>query len=141
MQLTVVFTWVDSKGSLEGYQLWIFGLDSFEKKACSCRICPLELFIVFTFKYKKIPTGNCDGYTRMLQMNPPLLLNVYFYFILFYLPHNNYKKIKEKREKKEVARRPNLYFNNNLIIYPYLNITNWTLLSWFKDHKFSLFKI
>ena len=74
-----VFTWVDSKGSLEGYQLWIFGLDSFEKYACSCRVCPLELFIVYTFKYKKIPTGNCDSNTRMLQMNPPCC----WMFILF----------------------------------------------------------
>ena len=40
----------------------------------SCRICPLEFFIVFKLENKKYSVGKCVSYTpdtRMLQMNPP----------------------------------------------------------------------
>ena len=46
-------------------------MDSFATYVYSCRICPLEFFIVFRLSYKqKIPAGKYDSYTRMLQMNP-----------------------------------------------------------------------
>ena len=32
----------------------------------------------------------------MLDVNP-----VFIYYLLFYLPHNNYKKVKEKREREK----------------------------------------
>ena len=42
----------------------------------SCRICLLELFIVFKLKNKRPFVGKYDSYTRMLQINPPKMLAV-----------------------------------------------------------------
>ena len=50
------------------------GAHLFGAYAYSRRISPLEFFIVFELKTIKIPTGKRDGYTRMLQMNAPLVL-------------------------------------------------------------------
>ena len=49
-------------------------MDSFVTYGYTCRICLLEFFIVLSPKsIKRFPTGKCDIYTRILQMNLPLV--------------------------------------------------------------------
>jgi len=49
-------------------------VEPFAVYAYSRRICPLKFFIVFKLENnKKILTKKSDGYTRMLQMIPPLM--------------------------------------------------------------------
>ena len=51
-----------------------FGVRSFATYAYSYRSCPLEFFKLFLgLETIKIPSGKCDSYTCMLQMNPPLV--------------------------------------------------------------------
>ena len=36
----------------------------------------LEFFIIIRLKNNKNPAGKIDSYTRMLHMNPPLIVNL-----------------------------------------------------------------
>ena len=70
--------------------LWAHSL-IFAVYAYSRRICPLEYFLFFVFlaqKKKKCPTGKCDGYMRMLQMNAPFI-----YWTITLKNNNNKKKL------------------------------------------------
>lgn len=57
-------------------------VDSFTTYAYSCRIYPLEFFIVFRLNNKNNSSGPCDRYTRMLQINTPLILERSTLFVL-----------------------------------------------------------
>ena len=61
--------------------LWV---DLFAAYMYSCHICLLEYLIVFKPKNNlKIPVGKCNGYTRMLQMNPAYVLTELSFNVLY----------------------------------------------------------